>query len=196
MKKTGNLYNITQMISKTSLLFFVLCFLVPMGTEAQTTPKMRQVQQVISGNTLLLDGGEVVSLIGVQSPQFPQAKVEKDGKVKKPSSVAEGWARRAKEFTAGLVTGRPVWLEYGKVKKNPAGQTLAYVYFKLDSAKALGGGGEKPLLTAGSYMVNRLIIQYGMATAGAPFDYKFQSQFKQMERQARIQQIGLFQSNF
>jgi endonuclease YncB( thermonuclease family) len=174
-------------ISFLLTIFMILAIAPRVLAQESPAPKMRTVDKVLNGGEIVLDGGEVVRLIGVQAPKKKDAK---------PGSAAYGWWRRSQEFSSGMVLGRKVWLEYGKVKKDPEGRTWAYVYFKLDSTVSLGGGGQKPLLTNGNYMLNRLVVRYGMATSGNPFSFRFRSQFKQMEQEARQNRTGLFQDAF
>jgi endonuclease YncB( thermonuclease family) len=174
-------------------LFISLLFLFPNVLLAQNTQK---VVQVIDGSHLVLGSGETVSLLGVEAPSFPKAKIEKDGKIKEPNSATEAWAQRSKAFVEGIILNREVWLEYDQVRQNSDGQTLAYVFFKLNEMKDTGGGGEKVLLTSGTYMLNRLILQYGYATSGSSYPFKYRAEFNQLESQARQQQAGLWQQDF
>jgi endonuclease YncB( thermonuclease family) len=176
-----------------TLIFIAILFFISGAAPAQ---EMKKVIQVIDGSHLVLEGGQTLALLGAQAPTFPQPKVEKDGKVKKPDSLAESWAQRSKAFVEGMVLNRQVWLEYDQVKQSSSGEALAYVFFKLDETKNLGVGGQKVFLTPGTYMLNRLLVQYGFATAGSSYSFKYRAQFNQLESEARQQQIGLWQDNF
>lgn len=160
----------------------------PALTPMTPPENQREVTQVLSGDTLVLKGGEVVRLIGVEAPQKP--------KQDKAGSAAQSWFERSREFTAGLVQGRKVWLKYGEVKTDAQGRTWAFVYFDLKQGGTLGGGGQKFAATPGIYMVNEQVLRYGMATSGNPFPFALRTQFKQLENDARQMQTGLFQSNF
>ncbi len=78
----------------------------------------RRVERVIDGDTLVLEGGERVRLIGVDTPEtvHPQKPVEYFGK-------------EASKFTRGMVEGKRVRLEYdeGTGRNDRYGRTLAYV---------------------------------------------------------------------
>jgi len=174
------------------ILLLMILLLLPAAVFAQ---QMRTVTQVIDGDTLVLDGSQTVVLLGAQVPGFAP-EVKKDGKVKPLSSAGVGWADRAKQFTTSMVMGKQVWLEYDKVQTDDQGRTLAYVFFKLDSAKTVGGGGEGVLLTSGTYMLNQLLLQYGFATSGSSYPFKYRAQFDQLQNQAQQQRAGLWQSNF
>lgn len=168
------------------LCFFLLSFFnLPVALSQEN---LRSVKEVLNGGTLVLDNGEVVRLIGVSAPEKP--------KDDKPKSAPMSWYRRSKEFTESLVMGRKVWLEFGKVKKDDQGNTWAYVFFKTTSGQTLGSGGSKFFATPGTYMVNRLLIRYGMATVHSPFSFQYRSQFQVMENEAKQNQTGLFQGNF
>jgi endonuclease YncB( thermonuclease family) len=175
-------------------IFFGLLFLFPFLLLAQETApsppqNLRSVEQVIDGGTLVLNGGEVVKLIGVEAPKKPADA--------KPNSASMGWWRQSQQFTASLVNGRKVWLEYDpNVRKDEQDNTWAYVYFTVDGTQSVGGGGVKVLTTPGTYMLNRLVLRYGMATSGNPFPFTYRAEFKQLEQDARNSQIGLFQQAF
>ena len=179
----------------SNLVFIASFFFFPAWGLAQeinppSPPQtLRTVQQVIDGGTLLLNGGETVRLIGVEAPPKPT-----NGK---PNSATMGWWRQSQEFTASIVQNRKVWLEYDpNVRQDEQGRTWAYVYFKLEQGGSLGGGGVTVLSTPGTYMLNRLVLRYGMANSGNPFPFTYRAEFKQLEQQARNQQIGLFQQAF
>lgn len=183
-------------MNRIALKIFPLLALILLASVPARAQQMRTVVQVIDGGTLLLDGNQTVVLLGAQAPAFPQPEIGKDGKPKKPDSLAVGFATRSQQFTEGMLAGRQVWLEFDQTQTNNQGQTLAYVYFKIDSAKTLGGGGGKVLMTSGTYMLNRLLVEYGFATSGSSYPFKYRAQFDQLEQAARQQRIGLYQSNF
>lgn len=144
---------------------------------------------MLDGGTLVLNGGETVRLIGVEAPKKPADA--------NPNSASMGWWRQSQEFTASMVQGRKVWLGYDpNVRQDAQGNTWAYVYFTISGNESVGGGGVKVLTTPGTYMLNRLVLRYGMATGGNPFPFQYRSQFKQLEYDARNSQIGLFQQAF
>jgi len=174
------------------LLLTILLLLPPSLLQAQQT---KQVTQVIDGGHIVLAGNQTIALMGVDAPMFPKEKLDKDGKVKKNDSAAEGWAVKSKAFVEGMILNRDVWLEYDKKQSNAAGETQAYVYFKLDGAKNLGGGGEKIVLTSGTYMINRLLVQYGMANS-AGGGYKYHAEFNQLQSEAQQQRLGLWMNNY
>jgi endonuclease YncB( thermonuclease family) len=177
------------LIFLVSLLFFHVWGLAQETNPPSPPPNLRSVDQVIDGGTLVLNGGEVVKLIGVQAPTKPSDD--------KPHSAAMGWWRQSQQFVASIVQNRKVWLEYDpNVKTDAQGNTWAYVYFTSQGGSMGGAGGVTVLSTAGTYMLNRLVLRYGMANSGNPFPFTYRAEFNQLEREARNQQIGLFQQAF
>lgn len=67
-----------------------------------------RVVRVISGNTILLDTGEVVRLLGVEIPQ--------------------DYSVEAYHLAKGLLEGKEVKLEFERRNRNLQGQLLAYVF--------------------------------------------------------------------
>ena len=92
------------MVSKNNLIFlffFILCI------------------RVIDGDTIVLESGEKVRLIGVDTPELHH-----------PKKPVQYYAKEAKEFTKSLVEGKDVRLKYDWQRKDKYGRTLAYVYLK------------------------------------------------------------------
>jgi micrococcal nuclease len=91
----------------------------------------RTVTRVIDGDTIVLDGGERVRLIGVDTPEtvHPQKPVEYFGK-------------EASAFTRRTVEGKRVRLEYepGPSRTDRYSGTLAYVYLGTRSSIPSGAG--------------------------------------------------------
>ena len=84
-----------------------------------TAPKAHvvKVRRVIDGDTLELDNGEDVRLIGVDTPE-----------TKHPKKPVERFGKEATAFTMRLVEGQEVRLAYDQQRKDKYGRTLAYVY--------------------------------------------------------------------
>ena len=82
-------------------------------------PAWRTVERVIDGDTVVLDGGERVRLIGVDTPETVH-----------PTKPVERFGREASEFTKSMAEGQRVRLEYesGGDREDRYGRTLAYVY--------------------------------------------------------------------
>jgi micrococcal nuclease len=135
-------------------------------TEAEAG-EWRHVTRVIDGDTLILDGGERVRLIGVDAPEtvHPQRPVEYFGK-------------EASAFTRRTVEGKQVRLEYeqGAPREDRYGRTLGYVY--LEDGRLL----------------NLEIIAGGYGHAYTRFPFSKMEEFRAAERQARETGEGLWGS--
>ena len=123
----------------------------------------RVVERVIDGDTLVLDGGERVRLIGVDTPELHH-----------PQKPVEYFAREAAAFTQRMCQGKRVRLEYDQQRVDRYRRTLAYVY-----------------LEDGSFLNAELIRQgYGFAYTRFPFAYL--EEFRRLEREARAAEHGLW----
>jgi micrococcal nuclease len=145
------------------LAFLSLAFLILAGSgpthatgAAQSTldlAERAQVVEVIDGDTLLLDDGRPVRLVGIQSPKLPLGR-----------SGFEAWplAEEAKAALTALTLGRDVGLGYGGRRNDRHGRALAHLYL-LDGAGEPGVWVQGALLEAGmarvySFADNRALL--------------------------------------
>lgn len=118
---------------------------------------------VVDGDTIILSSGEKVRLIGVDTP-----------KVKHSNKPVEYYGREATAFTKRMIEGKEVVLEYDQQLRDKYGRLLAYVH-----------------LTDGTFLNAEIIKQgYGHVYTGPPF--KYMEQFRQYEKEARVNKRGLW----
>ena len=154
----GNYKSSSQAINSLILVLLSMLFL---SAEAQQI--WRTCVIVIDGDTILLDGNEIVRLIGIDTPE-----------TKDPKIPVQYYGKEAYEFTKRLVEGKKVRLAYDLNKKDKYGRTLAYVYLK-----------------DGTFL-NAEIIKQGYGFAYRHFLFKYFDEFKQYEIEARENEIGLW----
>jgi len=112
-----------------------------------------QVVEVVDGDTVLLDDGRHVRLVGIQSPKLPLGR---------PGFEAWPLAEEAKAALSALTLGRDVGLGYGGRRNDRHGRALAHLYL-LDEAGGPGLWVQGALLEAGmarvySFADNRALI--------------------------------------
>lgn len=139
----------------------IVCLLI--FSSAQSQQIWRTCVTVIDGDTIVLDGNEIVRLIGIDTPE-----------TKDPRKLVQYYGRGAYEFTKRLVEGKKVRLAYDLNKKDKYGRTLAYVY-----------------LEDGTFL-NAEVIKQGYGFAYRYFLFKYFDEFKQYEAEARENGIGLW----
>jgi micrococcal nuclease len=142
-------------------LILVLVWILFSSAQAQQI--WRTCVKVIDGDTVVLDGNEIVRLIGIDTPE-----------TKDPRKPVQYYGREAYEFTKRLVEGKKVRLAYDLNKKDKYGRTLAYVY-----------------LENGTFL-NAEVVKQGYGFAYRYFLFKYFDEFKQYEREARANEIGLW----
>jgi micrococcal nuclease len=130
----------------------------------------RVVIRVIDGDTIVVSPNEKVRLIGVDTPETTH-----------PKKAAQCFGKDAKEFTWSMVERRPVRLVFDESNaarnhKDRYGRTLAYVYFDDGT------------------MLNAELIRRGYAHAYTRFPFRHVVEFRQLERIARSQGVGLWAS--
>jgi micrococcal nuclease len=133
-------------------------------------PDKRLVVRVIDGDTIVVSPNEKVRLIGVDTPETVH-----------PNKAVQCFGKDAKEFTRGMVERRSIRLvldESNAVRnhKDRYGRTLAYVYFDDGT------------------MLNAELIRRGYAHAYTRFPFRHIVEFREMERVARSQVVGLWAS--
>jgi micrococcal nuclease len=75
------------------------------------------VAHVSDGDTVVLANGQKVRLLGIDAPEM-----EREGK------PADFLAHKSKKFLTDLVQGKPVRLEYDRLRYDRYGRTLAYLF--------------------------------------------------------------------
>ena len=128
------------------------------------SPLIRLCTRVVDGDTLQLEGGERVRLIGVDTPESVA-----------PNRPQEFFGLEAAAFPRQLVEGKQVRLEFGDERYDIYGRTLAYVY----------------LLEDGTFL-NSEIIRQGYGYAYTRFPFRYQDEFRRLQREARENRIGLW----
>ncbi len=122
-----------------------------------------KVRRVIDGDTLELDNGEDVRLIGVDTPETNH-----------PKKPVERFGKEAAAFTTRLVEGQEVRLAYDQQRRDKYDRTLAYAY-----------------LLDGTFL-NAEIIRQGYGFAYTRFPFTYLKEFRMLEREAREAQRGLW----
>ena len=120
-------------------------------------------KKVIDGDTIVLASGEKIRLIGVDTPELHH-----------PSKPVQYFAMEAATFTKNLIEGKEVRLEYDIERTDKYGRTLAYVYLKNGN------------------LVNAEIIKQGYGFAYTKFPFKYLDSFREFEKQARENKLGLW----
>jgi micrococcal nuclease len=129
----------------------------------QPVSQQRLCVRVIDGDTIELDGGERVRLIGVDTPETVD-----------PRRPVQYFGKEASAFTRRMVEGKAVRLEQDQETLDHYGRTLAYVY-----------------LQDGTFL-NAEIVRQGYGHAYTRFPFRYQQQFVELEREARENGRGLW----
>jgi micrococcal nuclease len=123
-----------------------------------------RVVRVVDGDTLLLDEGVRVRLLGVNTPEL-----EHDGQPEQPLG------KEAAAFTRDFIGARKVTLEYDRERVDDYGRTLAYVYVD-------------------GRMLNEALIEAGLSEAVTRHPYRSDRKtlFEKAEDRARDQGLGIW----
>ena len=126
------------------------------------------VARVIDGDTVELEDGRRVRLIGIDTPETrhsPRAEVEGED---------DPLAREATEYLRQRAEGRRVRLEYGPEPEDEHGRTLAYLH--LEDGTDL----------------NAELLRRGLARALLRFAHPRMAEYLALEEDARAERLGLW----
>jgi micrococcal nuclease len=135
------------------------------------------VTRVIDGDTLKLEDGQRVRLIGIDTPEMHESsKLYKDSqRTNQDIRTIQEMGRKAYLFTKNLVGGKRVRLEFDLEKHDKYERLLAYVFLK-----------------DGTF-VNAQILKEGYASLMTyPPNVKYVDEFKKLYQQARENNRGLW----
>lgn len=146
------------------------------GTPAQLeesaaeTGELRKVKRVVDGDTIVVHPNEKVRLIGVDTPETVD-----------PKKPVECFGKEATQFTRDAVEGKSVRLvlddrNQRTQHKDFRGRTLAYIYLEDGT------------------MLNADLIRRGYAHAYTQFRFRYLVEFRELERAARAEALGLWSS--
>ena len=123
-----------------------------------------RVQRVVDGDTLLLEGGTRVRLLGVNTPE-----------TKHPGKPVDPLGLKAAEFTRRHVEGRRITLRFDRERRDKYRRVLAYVYH-------------------GDWFLNEELIRAGYSRAETRFPYstRMKKRFRAAESEARANRRGLW----
>jgi micrococcal nuclease len=123
-----------------------------------------RVARAIDGDTLLLESGHRIRLIGVDTPES-----------KHPDRPPEPWGEEAARHTQERIAGRTIVLEYDRERLDPYRRVLAYV--SIDGV-----------------LLNEALIHAGFSRAVTTFAYRgdMQRRFRVAEQSARDAARGIW----
>ncbi len=135
------------------------------GSEISSDIKLHKVDKVIDGDTILIDTGQKIRYIGIDSPES-----------KDPRTSIKCFALEATERNIQLVLGKVVRLERDISETDRYGRLLRYVYIDDD-------------------LINEQLVKEGYALASPyPPDIKYQKLLEAAEGYARKNKSGLWNS--
>lgn len=135
---------------------------VPVSAEEARVPRV--VERVIDGDTVVLDGGEHLRLVGINAPEYQPHKRRVDPYGKESAACARE-----------RLDGKKIFLEYDIERQDRYKRTLAYAY------------------SAEGEFINRALVGEGCAKAGYyPPNGRHYRELKEAEREAKARRKGLW----
>ncbi len=154
------------------LLLLVLAHPGAAGAETLTIDERAGVVEVIDGDTLVLDDGRQVRLVGIQAPKLPLGR---------PGFAAWPLADEAKAALEVLTLGRRVALAYGGQRVDRHRRALAHLYLEDET-------GQRPVL-----WVQGRMLELGLARVYSFADNRaLVAEMLAIERAARGEGRGIW----
>ncbi len=150
-------------------------FTIPLGRSYNYNDIL--VTRVIDGDTIQLENGERVRLIGIDTPEMHESdKLYRDSqRTQQDITTIQKLGRRSYEFTKSLVEGKRVSLEFDVERHDKYKRLLAYIYLK-----------------DGTF-VNAEIVKQGYASLMTyPPNVKYADLFLKLYQEARQNRRGLW----
>ncbi len=133
-------------------------------TPSALEPGSYRIARAVDGDTLLLDNGARLRLIGVNTPESVH-----------PERPPEPLGAEAAAFTRQMVEGRSVELTFDRERQDRYGRFLAYVWID------------------GNLLNETLIRQgYGRATLQYNYSESMKRRFKNAQTQAQAERLGIW----
>jgi len=141
----------------------ILVFLLFIFYSASSFQDKNVCHRVIDGDTIELDNGEHVRLIGIDAPELDARQ-----------QTERASARQARDALRSLIEGQVVRLEYEDKKRDSFGRLLAYVY------------------TQNNVLVNSYLLDHGLVKLDRKYVFHLYRQFEDAESIAQKQKRGLW----
>lgn len=125
---------------------------------------LRHVEQVIDGDTIVLDGNEHVRLIGIDTPEIHH-----------PTKPTQCYGREASDYLKQRIEGKEVRLTYGSERLDKYNRTLGYIYL-------------------GHTFINAEMVKKGYAFAYTRFPFKYDKKFVKLQNKAKRKELGLWRN--
>ena len=143
-----------------------------------STSESVTVTRVVDGDTFVLSTNERVRLIGVDTPEkFNSSKLKKDAeRSQKDIKTIQKLGEESSNYAKKMVEGKKVILKTDKysAEKDRYGRLLRYVYLEDGTC------------------INSKIIEEGYGNAYTSFKFEKMDEYRQLEREARTNNRGLW----
>lgn len=131
--------------------------------------------RVVNGDTIVINDGVYVRLIGVNTPETVH-----------PSKPVEQFGKEASEFTRTHLEGKTVYLTYDQNRQDKYGRLLAYVWLPVEFR-----GETKYVLWNAVLILNG----YGNVYTDFAFKEEYMEKFRELECYARKLRLGLWSTS-
>ncbi|MBL7130428.1 MAG: thermonuclease family protein [Candidatus Omnitrophica bacterium] len=174
-------------------LLYILLFSV---TAKKNTYDNILVVKVFDGDTILLESGEKVRLIGIDCPEaYENDKLTRDAqRTGQDIKAIIEMGKKATEFTKNLIEGKKIRLELDVERKDKYERLLAYLFLKASNLRIIRDTDTTKFKNGIPYLfVNAEIIADGFAQPMAiPPNVKYAELFQKLYQDARENKRGLW----
>ncbi|MDR1613823.1 MAG: thermonuclease family protein [Planctomycetota bacterium] len=138
----------------------------------------RTIAEVVDGDSLKLDGGDMVRLLGIDSPEASVNRKLGDDLRKMDIAVLEtdmvALGRESAVFSRRLAQGKRCWLEFEREPTDQYGRLLAYVHLEDGT------------------ILNEVMLRGGYAKAYINQSFAYKKRYIAMQQEAKLRGCGLW----
>jgi micrococcal nuclease len=146
-------------------LLFVFSYISAISPTIPTPKQLVKLSYVIDGDTIIVDGNKKIRYIGINTSEL-----------KTKTTPDECYAREASDENKKLLDNKQIFLEKDVSETDKYGRLLRYVW-------------------ADDIFINDFLVRNGFAKIDTyPPDTKYYYQFKQAEKEAKENNLGLWKT--
>lgn len=179
-------------------IILILICILQISASAYSEVTTAKVSKVLDGSTIQLENGEIVKMLGVETPREDNASFAKELKIN--PAVYKQHTKKSVNFLKKLVEKKEVVLLYDETgDQDVQGRKLAYIFGRaqtnqyVDFSKSLWIRTYEKLKDGKSHLnINATVIQSGHGFIHKKYPFKRLGEFQKLQDEAKKTKRGIW----